>query len=95
MSRQTADCFGIAALQIGLEPCRSLKQLKKEVAEKLAKKAAAAKAKAELAVPPPTPAGLYDSESDVEMSPGPVSTKQIKVVATHATVQSCATHCEC
>ncbi|KAL3137920.1 hypothetical protein ABBQ38_005167 [Trebouxia sp. C0009 RCD-2024] len=59
---------------------RSLRQLKKEVADKLAKKAAAAKAKAEMAVPPPTPAGLYESESDVEMSPSPVSTKHIKGV---------------
>ena len=61
--------------------CRSLKQLRKEVADKLAKKAAA-KAQAEMAAPPPTPAGLYESESDVEMSPGLISTKQPKVIAT-------------
>lgn len=73
--------------------CRSLRQLKKEVADKLAKKAAAAKAKAEMAVPPPTPAGLYESESDVEMSPSPVSTKHIKVIATHATGQRATQAC--
>ena len=60
--------------------CRSLKQLKKEVADKLAKKAAA-KAQGAMAAPPPTPAGLYENESDVDMSPGLVSTKQAQVVA--------------
>ena len=60
--------------------CRSLKQLKKQVADKLAKKAAA-KAQAATTAPPPTPAGLYESESDLDMSPGLVSTKQAKVIA--------------
>ncbi len=54
--------------------CRSLRQLKKEVATKLAK-AAAVKVKADnyAAAPMPVPAGLYDyeSQSDTGMSPGP------------------------
>jgi hypothetical protein len=54
--------------------CRSLRQLKKEVATKLAK-AAAVKVKADnlAAAPTPVPAGLYDyeSQSDTGMSPGP------------------------
>lgn len=60
--------------------CRSLKQLKKEVADKLAKKAAA-RAQAATTAPPPMPAGLYESESDLDMSPGLVSTKPAKVIA--------------
>ncbi|KAL0053504.1 hypothetical protein WJX82_006649 [Trebouxia sp. C0006] len=53
---------------------RSLRQLKKEVATKLAK-AAAVKVKADnyAAAPMPVPAGLYEyeSQSDTGMSPGP------------------------
>ena len=68
--------------------CRSLKQLRKEVADRLARKAAA-KAQAGAHAPPPTlaptPAGLYESESEADMSPGPVSyghfdTKEVKVL---------------
>lgn len=54
--------------------CRSLRQLKKEVATKLAK-AAAVKFNVDnsAAAPTPVPAGLYDyeSQSDTGMSPGP------------------------
>ena len=39
-----------------------------------------------MAAPPQMPAGLHESESDVDMSPGLVSTKQAKVIA----VFSCA-----
>ena len=61
--------------------CRSLKQLRKEVADQLARKAAA-KAQASLSAPPPTPAGLYKSEVDIDKSPEFTSKsrpKQIKV----------------
>lgn len=61
--------------------CRSLKQLRKEVADKLARQAAA-KAQAGADVPPPppaTPAGLHDSESDADMSPGPATHGQSEI----------------
>jgi hypothetical protein len=57
-----------------LRLCRSLRQLRKEVATKLAK-AAAVKVQADNspAAPMPVPAGLYEyeSQSDTGMSPGP------------------------
>jgi len=49
---------------------RSLRQLRKEVATKLAQ-TAAAKAESAPVGPPPVPAGLYESQSDTDMSPGP------------------------
>ena len=56
--------------------CRSLRQLRKEVAAKLAK-AAAVKVKADNSpvAPMPVPAGLneYESHSDTGMSPDPVT----------------------
>ena len=39
-----------------------------------------------MAAPPPTPAGLYESESDVDMSPGLVSTKLDKVIAIYTLI---------
>lgn len=55
-------------------PCRSLRQLRKEVAAKLAQTAAAkVQAFTVPAAPPSVPAGLYESQSDTDMSPGPCS----------------------